>query len=291
MTEGVFLRGRFVSLALVSPAVVSVALFVVLPLICIGMYSFWSRFPNGAVNQTFTLVNWHELVSDPLYGKVLGQTIFLATTTTLIAVLVGYGPAYYLTTLPAKQRGLLIILLFVPSWISYIIRTMSWMHVLGRNGIVNSSLMSMGIISEPLPLIYNNFAIYVGVVQYALPIMILNIYLGLMAVDRNVVDAARTLGANGFQTFRSVVLPLSIGGLSAGCLICFIWTLGTFVTPMLLGGPGTTYYASMVYDSILHHQDWPFGSTLALLSIMFLTISLIAYGRLIGLSHLFKEKT
>lgn len=285
-----FARNSALSLGMVSPAVVTVGLFVLLPLLCIGIYSFWSHFPNRTINTSFTLKNWYELVEDPLYGVILWRTIVLSATTTVIAAVISYGPAYYLTTLPAKQRGFLIILLFVPSWISYVIRTMSWLHILGRNGIVNTTLMQIGAIERPLDLLYNDFAIYVGVIQYALPIMTLNIYLGLSAVDRNVIDAARTLGANGPQTFKSIVLPLSMGGLSAGCLIVFIWTLGTFVTPMLLGGPGTTYYASMVYETILHHNDFPFGSTLALLSIVFLTVSVALYGRLMGLSHLFREK-
>ena len=282
-------RQQVVPAFLVSPAVLSSCLFVLLPVVCIGAYSFWGHMVAGAVEKTLTLENWRELVKDPFYGSILLRTVRLAATTTVLAVLIGYGPAYYLSTIPAKKRGILVLMLFLPSWISYIVRTMSWIQILGRNGLVNTALQGLGITNEPIKLLYNDFAIYVGILQYVLPIMILNIYLGLTSVDRNVVDAARTLGANGPQAFFRVTVPLSMGGLSAGCLICFIWTLGSFVTPMLLGGPGTTYYATLVYENILTQQDWPFGSTLALLSVLFLTVSLAVYGRLMGLSHMFRE--
>ncbi len=285
-----FATARSAQTLLLSPAIVLSGLFVILPLACIGIYSFWLLQPNGVVNQSFTLANWAQLLGDDFYLGIFLKTAQLSFFSTVIAMVIGFGPAYYLTTLPPKWRAILALMLFMPSWISYVVRTMSWLQILGRTGPVNVLLMDMGLISDPLPLLYNSFSVYLGIVHYALPVMILNIYLGLMSVDQNLVSAARTLGANSVQVFFSIVFPLALGGISAGFLICFIWTLGAYITPLLLGGPNSTYYATLVYETILMQQDWPFGSTLALLLIVILCVCLFFYGRYMGLSHMFRGK-
>ncbi|CAH1690349.1 ABC-type spermidine/putrescine transport system permease subunit I [Hyphomicrobiales bacterium] len=285
-----FATARSSQALLLTPAIVLSCLFVILPLACIGIYSFWQLQSNGSLNAAFTLANWRQLVEDSFYLEILLKTAQLAFFSTVIAMIVGFGPAYYMTTLPPNYRAWLALLLFVPSWISYVVRTMSWLQILGRSGPINTLLMSWGVTSEPLPLLYNSFSVYIGIVHYALPVMILNIYLGLTSVDKHLIEAGRTLGASGIQVFFSVVVPLAIGGISAGFLICFIWTLGAYITPLLLGGPNSTYYATLVYETILMQQDWPFGSTLALLLIIILCVCLFFYGRYMGLSHMFRNK-
>lgn len=275
--------------SLAAPALCCVAAFVIAPIICVGVYSFWTHLPTGAVRMSFTLANWRELVSDPFYGEILLKTIQMAAVSTVICAVLGYGPAYYLTLLSGRRRNALVLLLFLPSWISYIVRSMSWLHVLGPNGLVNSALHNAGLISSPLPLLYNDFSVYVGIVQYLLPLMIINIYIGLQLIDRNVVDAARTLGASGVQAFWTVTFPLALPGLSAGCLLSFILAIGTYITPMVLGGPGTTYYGNLVYDTVINQQDWPFGATLSLVVVFFLALGLYLYARLAGFSTMFRE--
>lgn len=285
-----FATVRSAQALLLTPAILLSALFVVLPLACIGIYSFWVLRPNGELVRSFTLTNWYMLLTDEFYLGILLKTAQLSFFSTLIALVIGFGPAYYLTTLSPKWRAILALLLFMPSWISYVVRTMSWLQILGRTGPINMLLMDWGVINDPLPLLYNSFSVYIGIVHYALPVMILNIYLGLTSVDQNLVAAGRTLGANSVQVFFSVVFPLALGGISAGFLICFIWTLGAYITPLLLGGPNSTYYATLVYETILMQQDWPFGSTLALLLIIILCVCLFFYGRYMGLSHMFRGK-
>ncbi len=274
---------------LLAPALCCVAAFVIAPIACVGLYSFWSHLPTGAVRTSFTLANWRELFTDPFYGEILLKTIRMSAVSTVACAVLGYGPAYYLTLQPARRRNAFVLLLFLPSWISYVVRSMSWLHVLGPNGLANTALVGAGIVSSPLPLLYNDFSVYVGIVQYLLPLMIINIYIGLQLIDRNVLDAARTLGASGIQAFWAVTFPLALPGLSAGCLLSFILAMGAYITPMVLGGPGTTYYANIVYDTVINQQDWPLGATLSLVVVFFLALSLYGYARLAGFATMFRE--
>lgn len=284
-----FVRPYAIPWCLLAPALCCIAAFVVAPILCVGIYSFWSHLPTGAVSTTLTLENWQELLTDPFYGSILLKTIRLAAVSTAICAVLGYGPAYYLTLQPARRRAAFVLLLFLPSWISYVVRSMSWLHILGRTGLVNTLLLDAGVITTPLPLLYNDFSVYVGIIQYLLPLMIINIYIGLQFIDPNVVDAARTLGANSVQAFWAVTFPLALPGLSAGCLLAFILAMGAYITPMVLGGPGATYYANLVYDTVISQQDWPFGATLSLVVVFFLALSLYGYARLSGLSQMFRE--
>jgi len=261
-----------------------VCAFVLAPILCVGAYSFWGRDTPG-----LTLGNWYEFFSDPFYAAILLDTLRLAGITTLVCVVLGYGPAVYLMLQPPRRRALLVVMLFLPSWISYIVRTMSWLPILGKAGLINQLMLNAGLIDQPLPLLYNNFSIYVGLVQFLLPLMIINVFIGLQSVDPSLVLAARTLGANRLQAFRRVTLPLSLPGLAAGCLLCFILSIGSYITPMVLGGPGATYYANLVYDTVLTQQDWPLGATLSLVVVIFLSLALILYARFMGLANMFRD--
>jgi spermidine/putrescine transport system permease protein len=283
-----FLGGATVPWILLAPAIACVVCFVALPVGAIGVYSFWRHLPTGAVVQTFTFDNWRELLTDPFYSLVLLDTFRLSAITTILCALIGYPTAFALTLIGSRWKGLLVVLLFLPSWISYVVRTMSWIHVLGKNGLVNSLLARAGLIQEPLPLLFNDFSVQVGLVHFLLPLMILNVYIGLQSVDRDVVDAARTLGATGWQAFRAITFPLSLAGLSAGSLLCFILSTGTYITPLILGGPSSTYYAGLIYDAVIPQLDWPFGAALSLIFIGILSLVLTGYGRLLGLSHMFQ---
>ncbi len=281
--------GHVLAWSLVAPALCCVAAFVLVPILSLGIYSFWSRLPTGAVNYVFTLENWRELFGDLFYATILAKTLRLAAVVTLICALIGYGPAYYITLVPPARRALLITLLFLPSWISYIVRSMSWLPILGKEGLLNSLLVGSGLLAEPLPLLYNDFSVTVGMVQFLLPLMIVNIYIGLQAVDPKLVDAARTLGATDMQAFFAVTFPIAWPGLAAGCLLTFILAMGAYITPLILGGPGATFYANLVFETFVSHQDWPFGATLSLVIIFFLAAGLVGYARLAGLSTMFRE--
>jgi spermidine/putrescine transport system permease protein len=283
-------RETWLGWMLVAPALACVALFVVAPILSMGAFSFWSRLPDGTIDRSFTLESWQLLFADGFYWSILLDTALFALNCTIICALVAYGPAYLLTLQPPRRRAFLMILLLLPSWISYIVRTMSWMPVLGRNGLLNAALLKFGLISEPLDLLYNDLSIYIGMVQFLLPLMMLNIYLGLASVDQNVVAAARSLGATRLSAFLAVTFPLSLPALSAGAMLCFILSIGAYVTPMLLGGPGTTYYSKLIYDEIVGQQNWPLGAALALVIVIIFTVLLALYARFVGLKHLLKGR-
>lgn len=276
--------------ALVVPATLCVLLFVVAPVGAMGAFSFWTRLPDGTIDSTLTLANWRLVFADAYYWSILFDTLVFALGCTLLSAVMGYGPAVWLARQPPGRRALLMILLLLPSWISYVIRTMSWLPVLGRVGVLNQLLMSMGLIDKPLDLLYTDVAIAFGMVQFLLPLMMLNIYLGLAAVDANAVSAARSLGASRWTAFVTITFPLALPGLLAGMLLCFILSTGAYIAPLILGGPGTTYYSKLIYDEIVGQQNWPLGAALALVLVIVFVVLLSLYARFVGLKHLIKGR-
>src|SRR5262245_38820816 len=274
---------------LLAPSLSLLFFLVLVPIGFVLVYSFWLRTATGAVRPEFNLGNWRELFGDPYYWEILGRTVFLAATTTAICALIGYVVAYFLANTRLKRRMLLILLLMMPFWISFVIRTLSWVHVLGTTGVVNSLLLDLGLTDQPVKLLYNDVSIYMGLIHVLLPFMVLNIFVSLDSIDRNTVSAARTLGATPWRAFLDVVLPLSLPGLGAGCLLCFVLCSGTYITPLLLGGPGNFMFASLIYDSVIGQFDWPFGATLSILLLVLLGGVVLAYNRYMGLSQVFRS--
>lgn len=275
--------------ALLSPALTLLLLFLVVPIGFVAVYSFWLRTASGAVRPEATLANWAELFSDPYYWMILGRTLRLALVTTAICAAAGYVVAYFLANTRIRRRTILILLLMLPFWISFVIRTMSWIHVLGATGAVNGALRWLGLADAPLKLLYNDVSILMGLLHFLLPFMILNIYVSLESIDRNAVAAARTLGATEWRAFLDVTFPLSLPGLGAGCLLCFVLCAGTYVTPLLLGGPGNFMFASLIYDAIIAQFDWPFGSVLSILLLALLGAVVAAYNHFMGLSQVLRS--
>src|SRR6056297_1091668 len=202
---------------LLSPALTAVALLLFVPLLFIVVYSFWLRTATGADEVGFFLDNWQEALSDAFYRDILLNTLKIAAITTLVCALMGYPAAYFI----ARSKGnkaILLLLLMLPFWISYIIRTMSWINILGVSGALNTTMLSLGIVDEPIQMLYNEATVILGLVHFLLPFMILNVYVSVEGIDRSLEDAACSLGATRFQAFREVTLPLSLPGLAAGGL-------------------------------------------------------------------------
>jgi spermidine/putrescine transport system permease protein len=274
---------------LLSPALTAVTLLLVIPVIFIVVYSFWLRTAVGAVEPGFHFDNWIAVLTDPFYRDILFATIRIAFITTVFCVLLGYIPAYFIANAARRHRLLLILLLMLPFWISYIIRTMSWINVLGVSGALNMLLMSFGITTEPIRMLYNEATVILGLVHFLLPFMILNVYVSLEGIDRNLVDAARSLGSTGWQAFREVTLPLSLPGLAAGSLLCFVLAAGTYITPMVLGGPRDAMFANLVFEAVITQLNWPLGSALSLVLLVVLGSVVALYNRFLGLGQIAKS--
>jgi len=274
---------------LMSPALVAVALLLAVPVCFIAVYSFWLRTAVGTEQVGFYLDNWIEVLTDPFYRDILIQTLRIAAVSTVLCILLGYVPAYFIARSATRYKTLLILLLMLPFWISYIIRTMSWINILGVSGALNVFLLWLGVISKPLEILYNEGTVVLGLVHFLLPFMILNIYVSLDGIDVNLVDAARSLGCTGWQAFLEVTLPLSLPGLAAGSLLCFVLGAGTYITPMILGGPRDAMFANLVFDAIITQLDWPLGSALSLALLVILGSVVLVYNRFVGIGQLAKS--
>jgi spermidine/putrescine transport system permease protein len=186
-----------------------------------------------------------------------------------------------------RHKWLLLLLLIVPFWISFTIRTFSWIHILGEQGAINVTLMSLGIIDSPIQMLYTEGAVIMGMIHFLLPYMILNVYVSLEGIDRDLLSAARTLGCTSAQAFREVTLPLSLPGLCAGLLLCFVLAAGSYVTPQILGGNRDALFGNLIYDTIMEQLNWPMGSTLSIVLFVLLGIVSAIYSRYMGLSTIF----
>jgi spermidine/putrescine transport system permease protein len=265
---------------LLLPNTAWLILFFMLPLLVVLAYSFMERATYGGVVARFTLENYSR-VFDPLYFNALLRSIYIATVTTVICLLVSYPIAYFIAAHAGKHRNALILALMLPFWTNFLIRTYAWLTLLRTNtGLINVSLISLGLIETPLPLFGNDFAIILGLVYSWLPTMTLPIYASLERLDGRLLEAAADLYASGFQTFRRVIWPLSLPGVAAGSVLVFIPSLGAFVTPALLGGGKSLMIGNIISNQFLTAQDWPFGSALSMLMITLMLVGTVCYFRL-----------
>lgn len=247
---------------LLSPSLLAITLLVVVPMAFILVYSFYENIDLAVDKVAFQFGNWNEVMTDRYYHIAIWKTLRLSLIVTVLAAALGYIPAYFIAMTTFRDKWLLLLLLILPFWISFIIRTLSWIHIFGNQGALNGIFQFLGLTDAPLQLMYNEFTVIVGFIHVFLPYMILNIYVSLEGIDTNLEPAARTLGATPFQAFREVTLPLSMPGLAAGCLLVFVLTGGSYVTPLILGGPNDFLFGNLIYDAVVTELNWPMGATL-----------------------------
>lgn len=272
---------------LLAPALTAVFLLLIVPLLFIVVYSFWLRSAVGADTPGFFLDNWKAALTDRFYRDILLNTLKISAITTVACALLGYPAAYFIS----RSRGnkmILLIMLMLPFWISYIIRTMSWINILGVSGALNSALLWVGIIADPIQMLYNETTVILGLTHFLLPFMVLNIFVSLDGIDTSLEDAAASLGATRWQAFLQVTLPLSLPGLAAGGLLCFVLGAGTYITPIVLGGPRDAMFANLVFEAIIRQLNWPLGSALSLMLLMVLGVLVLIYNRYLGMAQLAK---
>ena len=250
-------------LLLLGPALGWWAVFLLVPVGLVIAYSVFQRGTYGGVVPTFTLDNFARAV-DPLYLRVLLFSLRVAVIATVIALLIGYPAAYLIATLPRRWRTPVLVLVMLPFWTSLLIRTYAWIVLLNREGLINRGLESLGFINEPLPLLYNEFAIILGLVYGYLPLMILPIYSSIERLQPDLREASADLGGNPLRTFLRVTLPLTLPGLAAGCIFVFVPSLGNFIVPDLLGGGLSIMVGNLIQAQFLKARDWPFGAVLSL---------------------------
>jgi spermidine/putrescine transport system permease protein len=250
---------------LVGPSALYLLLFFVIPLLIVVVYSFLTRGVYGQLVWKFTLDNYMRVV-DPLYLSILWRSLLIASVTTLLCLLFSYPFAYAIARMENERaRNTLLILVMIPFWTNFLVRTYAWRVILGSDGPLNGLLMGLRVIREPLPLIFNDGAVLVGLVYGYLPFMVLPLYAAIERIDFSLVEAAQDLYADGRAAFLRVVLPLSMPGILAGSILVFIPSLGTFVTTDLLGGSKSVMIGNLIQSQFLTARDWPFGSAFSVL--------------------------
>jgi len=263
---------------LILPASLWLALFFLLPLAIVLLYSFLGRGTYGGVIWAFTPENYRRLLN-PIYLGVFWRSLQLAALTTVICLAVGYPLAFFIATRPHRWRNVLLILAILPFWTNFLVRTYAWIVILRDEGVINTLLQTLHLIDEPLDLLFTPFAVTVGLIYGYLPFMILPLYATLERFDFSLVEAAQDLGANDLRTFRRVVLPLTARGIVAGSILVFVPALGAFITPDILGGAKTVMVGNVIQNQFLQARNWPFGSALSIVLMILVLIPVSIYLR------------
>ena len=258
----------------VSPALLAIGLFLVVPILIVAAYSLMQANPYGGVNHVFSSDAYVSLLferqlDDSLafadsYLVIALRSLGIAAATTVITLLVGFPVAVWLAMQPARRRGLLIFLITVPFWANLLIRTYAWILLLRGTGVVNGTLMSLGLIHQPLNLLYTDGAVLLGLVYTYAPFVVLPIYATLEKMDMRLLEAAQDLYAGRIRTLRKVVLPIARPGILAGAILTFVPCLGAMIAPELLGGGTKMMLGNLIFRQFSDSRNWPFGAALSL---------------------------
>lgn len=275
-------------LLLIGPALATIGIFGILPLCLMGLVSFLERGMNGGVvwgeytaeayvNFLFDRDLDDSLIFNSDYLQIFLRSFLQSASTTVLALLIGFPTALYMALQPERRRNLLVFLVTIPFWTNLLVRNYSWILLLRANGLIDTALQSIGLTSEPLNLLYTDFAIAVGLTYSYLPFMVLPIYASLEKLDWRLVEAAYDLGANRLRALARVIIPLSAPGIIAGAILVFIPCLGAYVTPVLLGGGKTLMIGNLIQLQFGSSRNWPFGAALSFSLLGLVLITMVIY--------------
>ena len=260
-----------------APAAAFLVVLFAAPLSIILLYSLRDRGVYGGVADVWTALNYVRLF-DPLYAMIFLRTFIMAAVATLGCLVLGFPLALFISR-AGKQRNLYLQLVILPFWTSFLVRTYAWMFLLRDTGLINTILMGTGITSEPLPLLYNDGAVFIGLVYGYLPFVVLPIYATLERMDKALIEASADLGSTPWETLTHVILPLSAPGLRAAALLVFIPCLGAYLTPDLLGGGKSVMAGNLIQNQFTTARDWPFGSAVSLMLMAVVMVMLVVWIR------------
>jgi spermidine/putrescine transport system permease protein len=259
------------------PAYVYLVIFFVVPLVLVLVYSFASRSSTGlTVLDDWNLDSYMRLFSSDV-ARIFLRSLLLAQSTTVICLVVCYPFAYFIATRGPTVRNFLLVLVMIPFWSNFLVRTYAWTFILGSDGVVSQISQAFG--GAPVRLLFTNTAVLIGMVYGFMPFMVLPLYAAIERLDWSLVDAARDLYASGWTAFRRVTLPLSMPGVIAGSILVFIPSLGAYVTPAILGGARTTLIGDYIVGQFLTARNWPFGSALSMAIMALMLIATLIYFR------------
>ena len=255
-----------------APSWAVMAILFLAPLAIILAYSLLTRGVYGGITRPWTAESYQRL-ADPIYLAILWRSIWIAALSTLLCLALGFPLALFISR-AGKYRNLYLSLVMLPFWTSFLVRTYAWMFLLRDTGLINTVLQKIGLIHNPLPLLYNDGAVILGLVYGYLPFMVLPLYASLERLDRNLLEAAADLGARPWSALMRIVIPLCAPGIRAGATLVFIPCLGAYLTPDLLGGGKSVMIGNLIQNQFTTARDWPFGSAISL-ALMVLVMALL----------------
>ncbi len=239
----------------------------------------WEWAEDGVLQIRLNLQNFMLVWADDLYLAAFLNSLWVAFVCTLLCLLIGYPMAYAIATAPERRRVVLLMLIILPFWTSFLIRVYAWIGILKSEGLLNNLLLWLGVIDSPLAILHTQAAVYIGVVYSYLPFMILPLYANLSRMDLTLLEAAADLGCRASRAFMRITLPLSLPGIVAGSMLVFIPVVGEFVIPDLLGGPDNLMVGRMLWTEFFSNKDWPLASAIAILLLVILVVPFVLMQR------------
>lgn len=274
-------KSLLASAVMCGPVTIWSILFIMLPIILLAVMSFMTKGPLGRVVYKFTLDNYAEMFK-PVYATVIKQSLIIALWTTVLTVLLGYPLASFIAHVKKKTSGVLTVLLMLPLWVSGLVILYSFVIMLNKTGVINTILMNLHIIKKPLNLLYNNFAVIIGMLYMFLPFAVLPMYSSIEKLDKGLIEASKDLGAGPVKTFFKVTLPLTSPGIFAAVILTFIPCIGYYMVTDMLGGGTNMMVGNLIYRQFTISRNWPFGAALAMVLAIVIFIMLFVYTRLGG---------
>ncbi|MDF2368585.1 ABC transporter permease [Sneathiella sp.] len=256
-------RNTLTAATMVLPATVVIVVALVLPTLILLRYSFNQFDPTELMISAFTWENYAEFFSVPYYQSVMMTTLTVALLTTISGVIIAYPVALFLARTTSRFKSLFVILVLFPLLVGNVVRAAGWMTLFGAKGFLNVTMMYLGLIDEPIEMMYTDFSVYVGMLNVMLPFIILTLQGVLESIDYSLTEAAENLGASPFTAFWRVIFPLSMPGIATASILVFILTMNSYSTPVLLGGPRFAMMGPTLYNEITENYNWPFGAALA----------------------------
>ncbi|MCW3173320.1 ABC transporter permease subunit [Shewanella subflava] len=247
--------------------------------IAIPPYEATFSYVDETLSIFLNLGNYFLLLQDSMYYMAYLTSLKMAFIATIGCLILGFPMAYAIARAPSRFQPVLLLLVMLPSWTSFLIRVYAWMGILSNTGLINNFLMWLGVISEPIQMLNTNFAVYIGIVYAYLPFMILPLYATLVKMDMSLIEAASDLGSSSFNTFWKITLPLAMGGVVAGSMLVFIPAVGEFVIPELLGGPDSLMIGKVLWQEFFNNRDWPVASSLAIVMLALLIVPITLFHR------------
>ena len=276
---------------LLTPSTLFLGIFFLGPLGVMFFYSFLEPGLYGGVEWNFYHWNYGRILGwadgewedfDPVYAEIFLRSVRLALTNVAITLLICYPAAFWVSRLPPRWRTFVVFIVTLPFFLSLVVRLFCWVLILRPSGFLNAALLGLGVIAEPVDIIYTETAVLIGMAYVLLPFMFLPVYASIEKLDRALIEASSDLGAKPYQTFLRVVLPMTLPGVAAGAVLVFIPSLGNFIVPDLLGGAKVMMIGNLVEQQFLSARNWPFGSALSVMIMLVMLVSIVFYLRRVG---------